>query len=83
MTDAAYRVIPTDENRAIFNVVLKDKNETEAIGNYMRKSGRTRLVYSTAFPLNRRTPHYGDRLQFHRHYRGVGVDFQTVSPHPG
>ena len=34
--DTAYRVIPTDENRAIFNVVLKDKNETEAIGNYMR-----------------------------------------------
>ena len=34
--DAAYRVIPTDENRAIFNVVLKDKNKTEAIGNYMR-----------------------------------------------
>ena len=34
--DSAYRVIPTDENRAIFNVVLKDKNETEAIGNYMR-----------------------------------------------
>jgi len=31
-----YRVIPTHENRAIFRVVLKDKNESEAIGNYMR-----------------------------------------------
>ena len=34
--DSTYRVIPTHENRAVFNVVLKDKNETEAIGNYMR-----------------------------------------------
>ena len=31
-----YRVIPTNENRAVFNVVLKDKNESEAVGNYMR-----------------------------------------------
>ena len=34
--DPTYRVTPTHENRAVFNVVLKDKNETEAIGNYMR-----------------------------------------------
>ena len=32
----AYRVIPTGENRAIFKVLLKDKNESEARGNYMR-----------------------------------------------
>ena len=31
-----YRVIPTNENRAVFRVVLKDKNESEAVGNYMR-----------------------------------------------
>ncbi len=31
-----YQVIPSNENRAIFSIVLKDKNEAEAIGNYMR-----------------------------------------------
>ena len=32
----AYTVVPTDENRTVFNVVLRDSNESEAIGNYMR-----------------------------------------------
>ncbi|MXY99505.1 hypothetical protein F4Y93_02225, partial [Candidatus Poribacteria bacterium] len=32
----AYDVIPTNENRAIFKVMLKDKDESEAVGNYMR-----------------------------------------------
>ena len=31
-----YQVLPTNENRAIFKVALKDKNESEAVGNYMR-----------------------------------------------
>ncbi len=31
-----YNVLPTSENRAIFKVALKDKNESEAVGNYMR-----------------------------------------------
>ena len=31
-----YRIIPTNENRATFKVLLKDKNESEARGNYMR-----------------------------------------------
>ena len=31
-----YGVIPTNENRAIFKVALKDKEESEAVGNYMR-----------------------------------------------
>ena len=31
-----YNVLPTDENRTIFKVALKDKNESEAVGNYMR-----------------------------------------------
>ena len=31
-----YSVLPTQENRALFNVVLKDREEAEAVGNYMR-----------------------------------------------
>lgn len=31
-----YTVIPKLENRALFNVVLKDKEEAAAVGNYMR-----------------------------------------------
>ena len=31
-----YNVLPTSENRTIFKVALKDKNESEAVGNYMR-----------------------------------------------
>ena len=31
-----YNVIPTQENRALFKVVLKDREEAEAVGNYMR-----------------------------------------------
>ena len=33
---AEYNVIPTQENRALFNVVLRDKEEADAVGNYMR-----------------------------------------------
>ena len=31
-----YNVLPTQENRVLFNVVLKDREEAEAVGNYMR-----------------------------------------------
>ena len=31
-----YNVIPTLENRTLFKVVLKDREEAEAVGNYMR-----------------------------------------------
>ena len=31
-----YNVLPTLENRALFNVVLKDREEAESVGNYMR-----------------------------------------------
>ena len=31
-----YNILPTGENRVIFKVALKDKNESEAVGNYMR-----------------------------------------------
>lgn len=31
-----YNVLPTQENRALFKVVLKDREEAEAVGNYMR-----------------------------------------------
>ncbi len=31
-----YSVLPTQENRVLFNVVLKDREEAEAVGNYMR-----------------------------------------------
>ncbi len=31
-----YSVLPTHENRALFNVVLRDREEAEAVGNYMR-----------------------------------------------
>ena len=31
-----YSVVPTQENRALFNVVLRDREEADAVGNYMR-----------------------------------------------
>ncbi len=31
-----YTVLPTQENRALFKVALKDREESEAVGNYMR-----------------------------------------------
>ena len=31
-----YPVLPTQENRVLFKVALKDKEESEAVGNYMR-----------------------------------------------
>ncbi len=33
---STYQVIPTNENRAVFRIALKNKNEAEAVGNYMR-----------------------------------------------
>ena len=81
-TDSDYRVIPTDENRVIFNVVLKDKNETEAIGNYMRNRD---VPASSIQPLSLSTE---ERLimelgyKFHRRDRRMGRFFQMDSPHP-
>lgn len=36
VTTHDYNVIPTLENRTLFKVVLKDREEAEAVGNYMR-----------------------------------------------
>ena len=44
-----YKVIPTLENRALFNVVLKDREEAEAVGNYMRNRD---VPASTIQPLS-------------------------------
>ena len=62
-----YNVIPTDENRAIFKVVLKDKNESEAVGNYMRNRD---VPASTIQPLSLSTE---ERLIME-----LGYDFTDV-----
>ncbi len=62
-----YSVIPTDENRAIFKVVLKDKNESEAVGNYMRNRD---VPASTIQPLSLSTE---ERLIME-----LGYDFTDV-----
>ena len=62
-----YKVIPTDENRAIFKVVLKDKNESEAVGNFMRNRD---VPASTIQPLSLSTE---ERLIME-----LGYDFTDV-----
>ena len=62
-----YSVIPTIENKAIFKVVLKDKNESEAVGNYMRNRD---VPASTIQPLSLSTE---ERLIME-----LGYDFTDV-----
>ena len=62
-----YSVIPSNENRAIFKVALKDKNESEAVGNYMRNRD---VPASTIQPLSLSTE---ERLIME-----LGYDFTDV-----
>ena len=62
-----YSVLPTQENRALFNVVLKDREEAEAVGNYMRNRD---VPASSIQPLSLSTE---ERLIME-----VGYDFTDV-----
>ncbi len=63
----SYAVLPTQENRVLFNVVLKDKEEAEAIGNYMRNRD---VPASSIQPLSLSTE---ERLIME-----IGYDFNDV-----
>ncbi len=62
-----YTVLPTQENRALFNVVLKDREEAEAVGNYMRNQD---VPASSIQPLSLSTE---ERLIME-----IGYDFTDV-----